>query len=163
MIKKCFILLILPLLMLSSCVKSDTETTVTELSAAEIIDKVYKKVDPKDFIQQLKPELMTEAITADNEEYYLGIGGIRYEEGAASEAVVQPVTFSFCVIRLKSGIKYDEERKKIENNINKGKWVCARADEAYVVRYENLIAVIMGTKECCDDLEEAFLSVVSGK
>ena len=161
--KKCFILLLLPLMILSSCVKSDTDKPVTDLSAADIIDKVYEIVNPKDFMQQLKPELMTEAITADNEEYYLGISGIKYEDGAASEAVVQPVTFSFCVIRLKSGIKYDDERIKIENNINKGKWVCARAEEAYVVRYENMIAVIMGTKECCDGIEEAFLSVVSGK
>ncbi len=158
--KKTLIFLILPLLVLCSC---GDKTSPVELSAEEIIDAVYKAVETKDFMRDLRSGLMTEAVTENNEQYYLGINGIPYEDGAASEAVVQPVTYSFCVIKLKSGVKYDAERIKIENSVNKAKWVCARAEEAYVIRYENVIAVIMGTKECCDGIEEAFLSVLSGK
>ena len=159
--KKYLVFMLLPLLLLCSCVKKQGEDGEIELSPGEIIDAVYEKIDPKDYMQQLKPELATVDITADNEEYFLGISGVPYESGAGSEAVVQPVTFSFCVIKLKSGIKYDAERIKIEQNVNKAKWVCARADEAYVVRQGRYIAVIMGSKEVCDDIEAAFLSVTS--
>ena len=159
--KKYLVFMLLPLLLLCSCVKKQGEDGEIELSPGEIIDAVYEKIDPKDYMQQLKPELATVDVTADNEEYFLGIGSVPYESGAGSEAVVQPVTFSFCVIKLKSGIKYDAERIKIEQNVNKAKWVCARADEAYVVRQGRYIAVIMGSKEACDDIEAAFLSVTS--
>ncbi len=156
MMKKIAVLLLLPLLILCSCGKK----TVSEMSAGEIIDAVYQKVNARDCMKGLKSELTTEEITIENEEYYLGVTGVPYVSGAASEAVVQPVTYSFCVIRLKEGCDYDAERIKIENNINKGKWVCARADEAYVVRSGDLIAVIMGTKEACDGIEAAFLKIV---
>ena len=155
MMKKVAVLLLLPLILLCSCGKK----SISDMSPGEIIDAVYEKVDARSYMKGLKPELVTEAITKENEEYYLGVSGIRYVSGAASEAVVQPVTYSFCVIRLEEGIDYDAERIKIENNINKAKWVCARADEAYVVRSGNLIAVIMGPKEACDGIEKAFLKI----
>ena len=157
--KKYLVIMLLPLLLLCSCVKTEGEDDEIGLSPAGIIDAVYEKIDPKEYMQQLKPELETVDINAENEEYYLGISGVPYESGAGSEAVIQPVTYSFCVIKLKKGINYDAERKKIEQNINKAKWVCARADEAYVVRQGRYIAVIMGAKEACDDIEAAFLAV----
>ena len=102
-----------------------------------------------------------EKITEKNDEYYLGISGIPYTKGAASEAYIQPVTFSFCVIVLEEGADYDSCRKTIEQNLNRSKWVCAAAEEAIAVRHANVIAVIMGTKKVCAELEGAFLDVVS--
>ncbi|MBR6921155.1 MAG: hypothetical protein IKH51_03065 [Clostridia bacterium] len=155
--KKIFVLILIPVLLLCSC---GGKIRVTDMTPKEIIAAVYENVDGDDYMKELIPELITYEITKDNEQYYLGVSGIPYESGAASEAVVQPITYSFCVIRLKEGSDYDAERIKIEANINKSKWVCAKAEEAYVVRCENLIAVIMGPKSVCDLLENEFLTVV---
>ena len=156
--KKVMLFFLIPLLFLCSCGR-DPAKKAADMTPEEIIDAVYEKTGSDEYLQKTVPELMTYEINAENEEYYLGISGIPYVSGAASEAVVQPLTFSFAVIRLKEDCDHDAERIKIENNINKAKWVCAKAEEAYVVRYNDLIAVIMGPASACNAIESAFLSI----
>ncbi len=159
--KKTLCVLLCALLVLVSCRKNSAVYVDADPSA--VIDSVYGALEDGSAASEYVPQLITEQITEKNEEYYLGVAGVPYASGAASEAFVQPVTYSFCVIRLEEGADYDAERKKIERNINKSKWVCAAAEDATVVRYENVIAVIMGEKQVCRELEGAFLKIIASK
>ena len=174
--KKIVIIMLAALVLLCSCAEkneavsskgSETEqpgeTGTGVLSAAdpsEIIDAVYAALPEGSKAGRYIPELITSEINENTEEYYLGIKGVKYKKGAASEAFEQPVTYSFCVVIFEDDADYDAERIKIERNINKSKWVCASAEEAFAVRYKNTAAVIMGPKDVCAELETAFLSVV---
>lgn len=157
--KKIFVLILIPVLLLCSC--GGNKIKLSDADPSDIIDEVYNKL-PKDAeAREYVPCLITSEINERSEEYYLGISGVRYKKGAASEAFEQPTTYSFCVVIFEDDADYDAERIKIEQNINKSKWVCASAEEAFVVRYRNTAAVIMGPKNVCSELENAFLSVVS--
>lgn len=160
------LLLILPLLLCACSHKRDEDTGTVQPSyidadPSDVIDRVYGMLSDGTATSDYIPQLITEKITEKNDEYYLGISGIPYTKGAASEAYIQPVTFSFCVIVLEEGADYDSCRKTIEQNLNRSKWVCAAASEAIAVRHANVIAVIMGTKKVCAELEGAFLDVIS--
>lgn len=160
--KKLIYTLIIFLFLLCSCRADNTNDTL-DIIPDDIIDEVYENLADDSEAAGLVPEMMTAEINENTEEYYLGVSGIRYKKGAASEATVQPVTYSFCVIVFEDGADYVAECSKIERNLNKSKWVCASADDAIVVRYKNTAAVIMGAKTVCSELEAAFLSVMSAK
>ena len=156
--KKLFVLLLVPVILLCSC--GSGKTNLSDADPSDIRDAVYDSL-PKDAkAKEYVPALITTEINEKNEEYYLGISGVNYKKGAASEAFEQPTTYSFCVVIFEDGADQDAERIKIEQNINKSKWVCASAEEAFVVRYKNTAAVIMGPKDVCDELEAAYLSVM---
>ena len=165
--KKTLIFIFVFLLFLSSCAGSDDPKTtgalITDRDPSAMIDEVYALLKDGTETAEYIPQMITEELTKNNEEYYLGISGIPYTAGAASEALVQPVTYSFTIILLKEGVDYDAQRKIIEQNVNRSKWVCAFADEALVVRTGNVIAVIMGPSAVCSELEEAFLSLYHNK
>ena len=159
--KKALLLFIIPIIILSSC----KETNAKKLSDAdpyEIIDEVYEILAKDTATSAYIPSLITKEITEGNASYYIGSDKVSFRAGAASEGAEQPTLYSFCVVILEDDADFDGQRKMIESGINKSKWVCAEADEAYVVRYENVIAVIMGTKQVCDELEGAFLTVMRG-
>ena len=156
--KKAVLLIFILLLLLCSC---GVKTKLSDTEPSDIIDMVYAALPEDSKASEYVPGLITSDITETTEEYYLGVSGVRYKKGAASEAFDQPVTYSFCVVIFEDGVDYDAERVKIEQNINKSKWVCASAEEAFVVRYKNTAAVIMGPKDVCSELETVFLSVVS--
>ena len=155
------------LLILSSCGKNGptvtTDALITDKDPSDMIDSIYEKLNSGSETAKYIPQLLTEDITEKNEEYYLGIAGIPYSKGAASEAYIQPVTYSFSIILLKENSDYDAQRKIIEQHLNKSKWVCATAPDALVVRYGNAIAVIMGPTAVCNELEQAFLDLCSSK
>ncbi len=158
--RKMIVLPLLLALVLCSC-GNKTVKKLSETTPSELIDDVYAALSDGSDAASYVPELVTTGINENTEEYYLGVKSVPYTAGAGSEAYVQPVTYSFSVIYLSKEADWDAERIKIEQNVNKSKWVCAAAEEALVVRYENVIAVIMGTKTVCGELEKAFLSVVS--
>ena len=163
--KAAVLLLIIPLLFCACGRRQDGGTETAQPSYVDadpsgLIDRVYDKLKGDTETSVYIPQLITEKITEKNEEYYLGIAGIPYTKGAASEAYIQPVTYSFCVIVLEEGSDYDSCRKTVEQNLNRSKWVCAAAEEAITVRHGNVIAVIMGTKKVCAELEGAFLDVI---
>ena len=161
--KKTLIFIFVFLLFLSSCTGNGDPGSIgaliTDRDPSAMIDEVYGLLKDGTETAQYIPQMITEDLTANNEEYYLGISGIPYTAGAASEALIQPVTYSFTIILLAEGVDYDTQRKIIEQNVNRSKWVCAAAEQALVVRTGNVIAVIMGTSAVCSELEEAFLSL----
>ena len=157
--------------MLSSCSgagKNDTAGTAaaTEEKAyidaepKDVLDAVYKIVFETKAFEYYKTMLEDTAVNEENELYFLGVNGIKYVSATASEPVMQPDPYSFVVIKLEKGVDYDGQRKLIEQNLNKSKWVCTSCEEALAVRYENFIAVIMCGKEAADALETAYLSVM---
>lgn len=158
--KKTAVILLSLLLLLCSCGTNTGDGGLIDGDPSGIIDAVYEKLPKDSKAAGMVPGLITTVIDGQNEEYYLGVSGIKYKKGAASESFDQPVTYSFCIVIFEDGADYDAERLKIEKNINKSKWVCASAEEAFVVRYKNAAAVIMGSKDVCAELEKAFLSVI---
>ena len=169
--KRFFIFLFISLFLLSSCAgtgKNNAADTaaVTEDKAyidvepKDVIDAVYKSVSDTPSFKDYKTMLEETNVTEQDELYYIGVNGIKYVSAVASEPAIQPSTYSFVVIKLQKGVDYDGQRRLIEQNLNKAKWVCMSCEEAIAVRYENFVAVIMCDKQTVDALEAAYLSVM---
>ncbi len=166
--KKFLTVLFIIFLLLSSCKSGEPAGTsaVTEEAVyidadpKDVMSAVYRAVAETETLANNKTMLSDEAVTDKNELYYLGINGISYVSAVASEPVMQADPYSFVVIKLQNGVDYDGQRRLIEQNLNKSKWVCMTCEEALAVRYENFIAVIMCDKETADALEAAYLSVM---
>ena len=159
--KRILLLLLVFMILLCSCVSKNSGDKLIDADPSDIIDAVYDELPEDSKAGKFIPGLITSEINEKNEKYYLGINGVRYKKGAASEGFDQPTVYSFCVIIFEDDADFDAERIKTEQNLNKSKWVCASAEEAFVVRYKNTAAVIMGSKDVCAELESAFLSVMS--
>lgn len=159
---------IFPLLSIScnkNTVQTPSDTEITgesvniEGSCEEIIERVYSSVSENGAVGEYLSQLITVPVTEKNEEYFLGISDIPYCDGASSESSYQPVTYSFTVVRIAPGEDVEECRSIIRDNANPSKWVCMTAQECTVVKLGDLIAVIMGSKEVCTELEAAFLAL----
>ena len=159
--KKLFIIILAMLSLLCSCKSGDGG--YIDADPKDIIEAVYASVEDSGAIDEYKTMLIYDTVTADNELYYLGVNGIEYEAAVASEPEMQPCPYSFVVVRLKKGADYDAQRKLIEKNLNKSKWVCTSCEEALTVRFRNFVAVIMCDKKAADALEAAYLNVMDEK
>ncbi len=156
--KKLICVLLLSVFFLCSC-KLPGEGYI-DADPKDIIEAVYASVQDSGVIDDYKTMLFYDTVTAENELYYMGVNGIEYEAATASEPEFQPCPYSFVIIKLKKGADYDAQRKLIEKNLNKSKWVCTSCEEALAVRYRNFVAVIMCGKKTADALESAYLSVM---
>lgn len=157
--KKIFCVLLILLILLTSCSENGGAVYI-DADPGEVIDAVYKAaVETKDF-KNYKTMLEKTAVTEQDELYFMGVNGIKYVSAVASEPSIQPSPYSFVVIKLQKGVDYDGQRKLIEQNLNKAKWVCMSCEEAIAVRYENFIAVIMCDSQTVNALEAAYLSVM---
>ena len=157
--RKLLAVLFIFLLLLTSCSGGKTAAYIDE-EPEQVLSAVYNAVAETETIKNVKTMLMTENLSADNENYYLGVSGVKYVSAVASEPEIQPSPYSFVIVKLQNGVDYDGQRQLIEQNLNKSKWVCTSSEEALAVRYENFVAVIMCDKETANALEAAYLSVM---
>lgn len=115
------------MLVLVAC-GGNTSSKLDGMTPQQVIDKVYEGVD-----QNLIPMVGSVDIDSTNETYYLGAAGLSYESAVASEALINAVPFSLCVIKMKDGANVDAAKTEIKNNVNPNKWICVGVDAKNVV------------------------------
>ena len=64
------------------------------MTPQQVIDAVYEGVD-----QDLIPMVGSVDIDSTNEKYYIGATGLDYESAVASEAMINAIAFSLCVVK----------------------------------------------------------------
>ena len=97
-------------------------------------------------------------LTEEDIEYYIGTKDIKWEKAIASESMVGAIPHSVVIIRMSEDATekdYEDAMTKIKENANPRKWVCVEAENVYVERNGNLIALIM-SNDLADTIKTNF-------
>ncbi|MDD2375440.1 MAG: hypothetical protein PHQ55_08585 [Eubacteriales bacterium] len=114
-----------------------------EGSLEDILKQVYEEAELSDeFRTWTESGLLTNDITAENEEYHLGKTGIEYEEGIISEPMMMPSAYALCLIRAGEDQDIEALKTEISENANPNKWICVGVDEKNVL-VDNVGDVVM--------------------
>lgn len=126
-------------------------------SLEEIMQKVYDGTDLE------LPMLGNVVIDKDNVGYYLGVDGLEFTEGLASEALINAIAHSVCLVRLPDGADVEAAKADIRQNCNPNKWICVGVDDSNVVvdNIGNLVILIMA--DGSDALHKSFLALADAQ
>lgn len=122
-------------------------------SLEDIMQQIYDGTDLE------LPMLGNVEITKDNVGYYFGVDGLEFTEGLASEAMINAIAHSVCLVRLPDGADIEAVKADIKANANPNKWICVCVDESDVIvdNIGNLVILIMADGSA--KLHEGFLAL----
>ena len=142
-----------------------TTTTAIETEAAEvntpapsgslstIMEQIYDGVE--------KPMTFDTAINEENAGYYLGISDASvFTEALSSDAAINVIPHSVCLIRVADGQNVDDVKAMIEENANPNKWICAFAETVIVDNVGDVIILIMSDTDTANALHNNFMGSV---
>lgn len=130
----------------------DLSNVTVDSSLSDIIKKIYDGVN--------LAETYESEITADNVMFFLGLEDeSMYTEALASEAFINVIPHSVCLVRVAEGQDVEEVKTIIEENANPNKWVCVMADTVIVDNIDNLVILIMDNNETAEQIHENFLNL----
>lgn len=121
------VLCALLILTLAACSGSAQPSANIEGSLEDIMEKVYENADTE------APGVWNIEITDENREYYFGGAEFDYKEAISSDAMVNAVPHSICLIRLNSADDAKDAVEKLKANANPRKWICVEVSEDDVV------------------------------
>lgn len=109
------------------------------MSLDEIFEAIYNEVDVE------LPALGTMPIDSTNEQYFLGTTGLDFSEAAASEAMINAIAYSVCLVRMNDGADVEAAKQAILSSVDRRKWICVEVPEDHVLADScgNVIILIM--------------------
>lgn len=92
-----------------------------------VIEQIYETADLE------LPAVGNVTITEENASYYLGTNDVAFTEGVASEALINAIPFSLCLIRVENAADAADAAKKIKESANPNKWICVGVEDGNVL------------------------------
>lgn len=126
----------------------------------EILQEIYAHDGLSDeFTAYAKDGLIVSEINEQNMEFHLGKAGLEFEEGIASEPMIQPGAYVLCLLRVGEGTDIEQLKQDIKDNVDPMKWVCVGVDPDNVIvdNIGDLVILIMS--DDAQDLHAAFLDL----
>ena len=99
---------------------------------------------------------MEQELTEDNSEYNVGVARSEYVEGLASDAAINAIAFSVCLMRAESAEAAQTLAEQVEEKANPNKWVCVEAEAKIVDRIGDVVILIMADQTLADQLSDNF-------
>lgn len=155
--KKMITILMAVLMLVSAvgCAGDGGEVEVNiEGSLEEIMDEIYAGVDA-----ELLPAVGSLALTSDDIGYYVGVADIDFKEALASEAMINAIAHSVCLVRMNAGADVENTKKQIEANADPRKWICVEAEKVIVDNIGDLVILIMSNEATATAIHESFLAL----
>lgn len=112
--------------MLAAC-SAGTAGGSIEGSLEDIMAKVYEGADTE------QPDVWNIEINDENKEYYFGTADIEYKEAISSDAMINAVAHSICLLRLNNANDAAGVMEKLKANANPNKWICVGVEEEDVI------------------------------
>lgn len=132
-----------------------------EGSLEEILGEIYETVDVDDNAKEyLTTGTITEEVTAERVEYFLGKSDIEFEEALASEPMMQPGAYSLVLVRVKEGADVEKIKSDIKENVDPFKWVCVGVQEENIIvdSIGDVVFLVMSDDQA-KPLHDAFLAL----
>ena len=107
-----------------------------------------------------KDGLLTSEITDENMEFHLGKAGLEFEEGIASEPMIQPGAYVLCLLRVGEETDIEQLKQDIKDNVNPMKWVCVGVDpDNVIVDSIGDVVILIMSDDNAQALHQAFLGL----
>lgn len=140
----------------TSCGEAKPKEPV-DMTLGEIMDAVVGECDPKNLVGMNKnvmtyPQLKS-AFGMDDE--------LRITECIGYIPELIPNWFIFAIVKTEPGFNTKKYAKDINQHVNKMVQVCTGYPEARAIAKDDVMVIMMGTPECCDNLEAAFNKVMN--
>lgn len=116
----------------------------------EIMVKLY------DGVKAELPKTMDMEITEENSEMFLGVAKSEYKEALASDAMINAVAHSVCLVRANSADEAAALAKTIEEKADPRKWICVEAEKKIVTTKGDLVVLIMTYADAAAEIEANF-------
>ena len=130
----------------------EDETPSNDKSLSDIIKDVYAGVEV--------PMTFETEINDDNALYYLGITDTSlYTEAISSDAMINVIPHSVCLVKVADGQDVDEVKTMIEAYANPNKWICAHADTVIVDNVGDVIILIMANEPVASAVHANFMGM----
>lgn len=128
---------------------SAAQSVKLEGTLEEILAKVYDGVTDM-------PKTMEQELTEENSEYNVGVARSEYTEGLASDAAVNAIAFSVCLMRAENEEKAQALAEAVEEKADPCKWICVEAEAKVVDRIGDVVILIMADQAMADQLSANF-------
>jgi len=134
---------------------------INTMTARQILEHIYANVQPSAYIEEHSPDspwmmVFTQAQVIDRGiSWFLGVNGVPFSDISAIEPAVG-FGFSLVVVRLNTGVNYQQWANTIYNNLDADKWVCVAADAVRVERIGNVLLALIADMPYINHLVAAF-------
>lgn len=134
----------------TACGAKNVPTDNVEGTLSEIMAKLYEGVTAE------LPAVMDTEITAENSEMFIGVPADSYKEALASDAMINAVAHSVCLVRAESAEAAEKLAKDIEAKADPRKWICVEAEKKLVATKGDLVMLVMSFTDAADELKASF-------
>lgn len=117
----------------------------------EIMEKLYEGID-----QNNMPMVGNVELTADNAESFVGVPASDFKEGLASDAMINAIAHSVCLLRAEDAAAAEELAKAVEENADPRKWICVEAEKKVVEQRGDLVLLVMSGTDLADQIVANF-------
>ena len=153
MMKKVMFIILLAVMLLGLAACSGPKDIQLTGELEEIMEKIYAE-SKLEF-----PTMHITEVTEENEEYFLGINGLKYEEAIASEPMMSSQAHSLVLIRVSEETDVEKLKADIKDNVDGRKWICVGVEEQDIItdHIGNLVILIMDDQ--AKAIQESFLNL----
>ena len=129
--------------------ETDGESSETAVSSEleTLVNSLYEGISEEDL-----PATMVIALDEANSEYNVGVPFSDYKEGVASDAMINAIAHSVCLVRANSADEAADLAAKIEENADPRKWVCVEAEKKAVAYHDDLVLLVMSSEVVADQV-----------
>ena len=117
----------------------------------EIMEKLYEGIDENNM-----PMVANTELTADNAESFVGVPASDFKEGLSSDAMINAVAHSVCLLRAEDAAAAEELAKAVEENADPRKWICVEAEKKVVEQRGDLVLLVMSGTDLADQIVANF-------
>lgn len=107
---------------------------------SDLMKELYEGIPKDEF-----PKVNETFLNKENEEYFLGVKDLKFQEAIASEPMMSSIAHSVVLLRMDSVADVEATKKAIKENVNPRKWICVEVseDNVLVESRGDLIVLIM--------------------
>jgi len=116
------------------------------LTLAEIMEAIYADITVE------LPALGTMELDGESYEFYAFTPYVDGMEALVSEAMIGSIAHSVVLTRVPEGTDVNETAAQIEANMDPRKWICVEAESASVLVHDDVILMVMASKDAHDQL-----------
>lgn len=138
---------------------NSTTTLETSDDITKMVKTLYKNVDEE------LPELETTTIDASNLDELSAYTGLKSNENIETVVVSAPlmnaIAYNLAVVKVKDNANIETIKQEMLDNINMHRWICVSAEKLYITNTDNVIFLIMGSKDTVQPIYNEFKKYVN--
>ncbi|MCM1262713.1 MAG: hypothetical protein NC313_08325 [Butyrivibrio sp.] len=150
------LMLVLCMSVCTACGSSGDGADVhVEGELTDILTQLYADVDIDAETKEAMQGYITDVLTEENAQAFLGTSEVVYTEGLVSVPMMSPIPYQLVLLRVDTG-DVETVKKALLDNADLNKWVCTSAETAIAENVGDLVMFVMCEQYVADALSDSF-------